>query len=594
MNPILDPMNEFARENGLPHADDEVGHYAAMPAPGYDDDRPKPPDVNGKPSITLPGGRVSITACAEKLYPILAASRELFLRGNTVVSLQLDSDGEMRLEPVKPHAARSLFEKSATFLVWRVGRGNELVLKPTVMPCDTAQALLDCHVAGDTLPPITGLSNCAVLTEVDGELVLCGKGYSRDTGLLIRRGDTPPEVPLEEAVAALKKLNADFDFQTAGDESRAMGSFIAPALKMGGLIHGYVPCDVAEADQSQSGKTYRQRMVAAVYDERLAIVPLKKGGVGGTDESLSEKLIAGRPFIQFDNFRGDMDSPTLEAFLTAEHSFPCRVPHQREINVDPRRFFVMLSSNGVESTRDFANRSCIIRIFKRRDVSFPDTLQRIREQQPFYLGCVFAIVREWHLRGKRRSADTRHDFREWCQILDYIVQHICGLAPLMDGHVQAQERVSNPTLTFVRKIAIAVEHGDRLGEPLTASQIFEIAVDEDIAVPGVKPHGQQDEGLGRKVIGSKLAKLFKDAGELELDGYTVTRSEEERSRDGGGTYTGKFYTFARPMTGSAQGAQGALDVQPQGKTYGFPDFTPSSAASAKTTQTPAGTPWEVK
>jgi hypothetical protein len=90
----------------------------------------------------------------------------------------------------------------------------------------------------------------------------------------------------------------------SGDRSRAIASFITPALKTGGLIQGKVPADVAEADQSQSGKTYRQKLVAAVYNESVSIVSQKIGGVGSVDESLSARLVEGRPFIQFDNFRG--------------------------------------------------------------------------------------------------------------------------------------------------------------------------------------------------------------------------------------------------------------------------------------------------
>ena len=509
------------------------------------------PGATGKPGIVLPGGSVTITETARKLFETIAEGGTLFMRGKSVVSLQRNITHEMVLGPVRPSAARSLFEPHANFWVWRAGRGGVPVLKRAVIPFETAQALLDCHVAAEALPPIAGLSYCAILTEVAGSLVPCGKGYSRETGLLIQRGETPPSVPLAEAVKALRELLADFEFQSPGDESRAFASLITPALKMGGLLRGYVPCDVAEADRSQSGKTYRQRIVAAIYGEKPSMVPLKKGGVGGTDESFFEKLVGGRPFVQFDNFRGVMDSPALEAFLTAEGSFPCRVPHHREIEVDPSRFFVMLSSNGVESTRDLANRSSIVRIFKRDGVQFPDTLPLVRERQGFYLGCVFAIVREWHRLGKTRTDDTRHDFREWCQTLDFIVQKIAGLAPLMDGHLQAQERVSNPSLTFLRKIAILVECGNRLDETLTTSQIFEIATDEGVPIPGLKEADQHDEEGGRKVIGSKLAALFKTGNVITLDGFTVTRSVEQRSRNGGGDYTAKLYVFTRTIPDTA-------------------------------------------
>src|SRR5262249_14412663 len=142
-------------------------------------------------------------------------------------------------------------------------------------------------------------------------------------------------------------------------------SFLAPALKLGGFLKGRVPADVAEADQSQSGKTYRQKLVAAAYNEQVSLVTHKEGGEGSVDESLSQQLVAGRPFIQFANCRGRLSSPHLEAFLTAEGSFPCRIPHKGELMVKPENFFICLTSNGVDTTRDFANRSSIIRIRKK-------------------------------------------------------------------------------------------------------------------------------------------------------------------------------------------------------------------------------------
>jgi len=88
-----------------------------------------------------------------------------------------------------------------------------------------------------------------------------------------------------------------------------------PALKLGGLIRGFVPADVAEADQSQSGKTFRQNLTGVVYNERSRVVARRVGGVGSVDESFSQALIAGRPFIQLDNFRGALDSQFIEAFI---------------------------------------------------------------------------------------------------------------------------------------------------------------------------------------------------------------------------------------------------------------------------------------
>lgn len=497
--------------------------------------------ASGTSFIILPSGTVTITDTAEELFRRIAPKRDLFMRGGVPTGLNVDQQGGLTLEPLRPSAARSRFEQYGRLVAWRVGEGNEPVLKPVTCPEDMARALLESDSARKHLPRIVGLINCPLIVG-DGEIV--GPGYHDGTQMLVTGGSIPPDVELAEAVDALLETVSEFDFQTPGDKSRALASLLTPALKLGEHLRGNVPADVAEADKSQSGKTYRQKVVAAFYNERVAMVSCKSGGVGSVDESLNAQLVAGHPFIQLDNFRGKFDSPHTEALLTAEKSFPARVPHCREVEIDPSRFFVSLTSNGVETTRDLANRSSIIRIKKREGFAFRiypegDLLDHVRARQPYYLGCVFAIVREWIRQGRQRTSETRHDFREWAQTLDWIVQKILRQTPLMDGHQTAQERVSNPALTFLRKLALAVIDQGRADESLIASELYEIADAASIDIPGLK---EPDEDKGKRVIGSLMARLFKESQTVEIDGFTVQRKEETKSRSEGGDYTAKTYT----------------------------------------------------
>ena len=214
--------------------------------------------------------------------------------------------------------------------------------------------------------------------------------------------------------------------------------------------------DIGEADASQSGKTYRQKVVAAVYRESPNVVVQRMGGVGGFDESIAQKLIDGRPFVLLDNFRGKLDSPYLEAVLTAPSSMPARVPHRGEVQVDPRSFVFQITSNGAETTRDLANRASIVRI-KKRPEDYPfkvysdgDLYAHVVANQPWYLGSIFAVIEEWAAKGRPRTNETRHDFREWVRVLDWIVRNIFNAAPLMDGHDEARQRVSDPRRVWLR------------------------------------------------------------------------------------------------------------------------------------------------
>ena len=533
------------------HTDNEVSlQYTEQP---LEYDRVQDNGVKGaqgaKPKVTLPSGSVSITQAATELYELIAPLHSMFIRGKAVVSLVSNMTGEQVLEPLTHSAARSAFEKYAALFAWRAGKDTKPVLKPMVMTADMAKAILACHVAVELLPKINGLVNCPVIVEKANRLQVCGKGYNADTGLLVLHGEKTPDVPFPEAARALEDLCKDFHFQSPSDWSRALAAFITPALKMGNLITGHVPIDIGEADGSQSGKTYRQKMVAAIYGEQVALVPLKRNGVGGSDESFFEKLVNGRLFIQFDNYRGRLDSPALEAFLTAQGSFPCRIPHCREIEVDPTRYFIMMTSNGVETTRDLANRASFVRIHKRPGAHYPDTLGDIKSQQPYYLGCVFSIIQEWHRQGKHRTKETRHDFRDWCQVLDWIVHHLLKHTPLMDGHQESQERVSNPNLTFIREMALEIERQNLLGQPLIATQIAELAATADITIPGLAKNESYNEDKAKKIVGIKLGAVFKNEEIIELDGFTITRNEEQRPRTtgDGGSYTSKTYTFSRSL-----------------------------------------------
>lgn len=505
------------------------------------------------PMVVLASRDVTITASANALFALIAPTKTAFARGGAVVTLKTRDDGLLYLDILNPSAARSFFEKFATLLAWRSSSGGTEVLKPVNCPQQMADALLQSHEALTRLPRVEGLINCPVLREVNGRLEVAGRGYDEITRMLITGGEQPPNVELAEAVAAILGLVREFDFQTEGDKARAVASLISPALKAGLFLKGRVPADVAEADQSQSGKTYRQKLIAALFNERISLVTSRQGGVGSIDESLNQALVGGRPFIQFDNFRGRFDSAHLEAFLTAERSFSCRVPYRGEVTVPPEHYFIFITSNGVDTTRDLANRSNIIRIRKKSPGfvfrKFPegDLLAHVRHQQAYYLGCVLAVIRAWHTEGKPVTIETRHDFREWVQMVDWICQHILGTVPVMDGHQQAQERVSNPGLVWLRNLVLAINENGDLNQALTATEINTLCNATDITIPGLRSGA--DEDVAKRAIGTIMKKLFREGDTLESDGFIVTREEKPISREDsseGGGFKSKTYTVTKP------------------------------------------------
>ncbi len=502
-----------------------------------------------KQPVTLPGNGIQNINTAQQVFKIIAPKHEIFYRGVEVCN---DNNGKIYLNILRPAAAITRFEKHCEFLAIKKGPKSEDMWARRPMRKETAESLLHSHEAQELLPNITGLINCPIIRVKDDKIAVVGKGYDQDTGLLITGGVRPPKVNLQEAVRSLKNLLAEFDFQSPGDRSRAFASIMTPALKMGGFIKGYIPIDVAEANESQSGKTYRLKMVATLYNEEVSFVARRDGGVGSLDESISECLVKGRPFILLDNLRGRLDSQFLEAFLTAGGSFLARIPHRGSIEIDPSRFFVSLTSNGVNTSQDLANRSSIVRInkksqdFKFKDYPEGDLLDHLKANQAYYLGCVFAVIRAWYEAGQPRTNETNHDFREWTQILDFIVQKILFEAPLIEGHRAAQERVSNPAQTFFREVCLAAERQSRLGEELSASNIFDICQEGGIEIRGLSEDKQDDDKAAARQIGKHAARVFNTTEQVEIDTWTVTRGKKRVPRpDHNGTMEITVYNITR-------------------------------------------------
>ena len=67
---------------------------------------------------------------------------------------------------------------------------------------------------------------------------------------------------LDEARELITGMLADFQFATAGDRSRALAAVITPSFVLGGLISGAHAIDLGEADLSQAGKGYRNKLTA--------------------------------------------------------------------------------------------------------------------------------------------------------------------------------------------------------------------------------------------------------------------------------------------------------------------------------------------
>ena len=487
------------------------------------------------PRVELPGGQRRISDTAAKLGRLLAATGEYFSRGNAVVRLDSREDTAPTLEVVKLAALPSEFEQVAQLGKSKTTKNGE---EPTVFPaiCSeaTAKGILYSRQFWKSLPPIHVISPCPVLIERDNDLVEV-MHYDRASGILAF-GDPVPEMNLDEAKRVLDEVLHEFVFATSGSRSRAMASLLTPALIFGGLLGGRAPVDLGEADKSQGGKGYRNKLTAAVYRQKVTTITQRKGGVGSIEETFNSALIQGKSFISFDNLRGKLDSPAIESFMTEDIYF-ARGPYSDNCEIDPRPVIVMMTSNRAEATVDQMNRSSCVELLKqppgflfKRYPEGGDLLDHVRANQPRFLGAVFAVIREWHDQGKPRSDKTGHDFRRWVRTLDWIVQKLLGEAPLMDGHHETQRRIANPALTWLRSVALSVKKAGCMGEWLRTDRVLDItSEDPEVEVPGATDDLDLDacavRASLRMQLGNRLSRCFQTSPTATFEDLTVARRE---------------------------------------------------------------------
>jgi hypothetical protein len=574
----------------------------------------------------VPTGEKGIIAPAEIIFSTIATDHEWFIQSDRVVEKaeSRDDKGGRRivLRELTPERAVSELErlgtkhgkKVAKYETKRDGNTSRGYWRAAMMPQNQMKVLLECEEARKHLPRITTVTSAPLLVE-DGKggVSVLGHGYHPQAGGVFVDCDTKiPEVPLRAAADALLSLHADFDFCTPADLSRAVGVCLSPALKT--FIDDDFPAHVSEAVESQSGKDYLQKVHLAIHGESAMGITKSKGGVGSLDESIFNALLTGRRFVCIGNLRGELDSQVMEDAIRG-HRFIQGRGYRMAGTVDTKPLIWQISTNGAQFTRDIANRSIVTRIRKRgsgyKFTEYPegDLLAHVKDNQAYYLGCVFAVLREWVAKGKPKTNDTRHDFRGWCQSLDWIVQNIFDLPPLLDGHKEQQDRTANPDLQWLRDVSNTILSLEREGEIFTAGGVAGICAEEGLRLPGTREGSEEKVEL---MIGRIMGRLFKnhakkiddEFSQIDVDGNMVTRqTREEYDSEARKNRLMHSYQFARATpaatpTGDTAAARAPVQHAPSKVTESIrtssvsvciPEISPQHAAqSHRESSPPAG------
>lgn len=517
---------------------------------------------NTLPQVCLPGNGVTLTDTAEAMATVYRnesnPEKRLYNRGGAACCIDKDRNGTLMLTALSAKRACSEFEQVAILGKQKKSKGGESIntFEPDVCSTDTASKVLIARSFLDNLPQINLETSVPVILQGKNNQCRIINSYDEASGIF-PTGIPVEDIPLADAVQLLQEAISDFNFQSKGDKSRAIAALLTPALVAGGVLDARAPVMMLEADKSQSGKGFFTKILGAIYNETPVTVTQRERGTGGLDENFDAALCSGRQLIVLDNLRGKMNSPQIEAFLTSDLHM-ARMPYAPQIAVEPKRYFIMATSNNFELTVDMANRSNIIRILKQREGfrfrSFAegDILAHIKANQPKYLGAIFAVIREWVSQGKPRQASARHDFRDWCRAMDWIIQNIFHCVPLMEGHQDAKMMTMHPEANWVKGLFKVANGLDELNKPLTAHQLAEYCELEDLELPGSQGFSLSDlDDKGKaqvcSQIGRRFSSLFRklgNEGEINLGSFVLQRKSQKMTYASGKTENAIVYLFS--------------------------------------------------
>jgi hypothetical protein len=524
--------------------------------------------------VILPSGDVDNRKCAEQLASRLNRGSNIYSHHGTVVEAKRGENGEMELSSLRPDGAATRFQQWVLFFHWRRPDDKPVLAPAPKPPLDTMRELLAGGVLASHLRKVELLSPCPILVPSDaGQLETLGPGYHAVHRVLVDM-DAPPahEMTVTEALTTLDELTAEYTFETPGDHARMVADYITPAPVAGDLLGAQAPISITEANESQSGKGYHQRIVRALYRSRTSHVTQRKGGVGSFDEDICAAAVHAKMFMSLDNHRGKLDSPLLESALTAEKdTVQVRLPHIGQVNTSFRRRVIQLTSNGLLTTPDLANRANLVRIRKRHGLTFRkypegDLEAHIIANQPRYLGAVFVLVKAWHAAGEPCNHVPGHDRRRWAGVIDWILRGplLGWFGGLMDGMAEAKERLSNPDQSWLRSVCVALER-ERLALAVEyrANELAAFCANHDITIPGARSEGGDGANGECAAIGRIMGRLFRKAnGDILLCqdfGFVVTRTQSEETGPDRHKITVKTYRFTSTRQSAPDKAEGGSE-----------------------------------
>lgn len=406
------------------------------------------------PKVRLPGNGHRIGQTAEDLGRALR-DQDLFERDGIV--LMVNRRG--RLAVMTSEKFHSWIEDFVA--PYKLGEHGE---EAASMSDKCAAGVLASEQFIRELRPIRRVANVRLpVLRKDGSLELLPEGYDMETQVLTRSEmELEDDMCLEKAREIFQQWMVDFPWpineaEAARCKSVALAAMFAPFLDLMLAPKEPRPAFIFSANSEGAGKTLLCRLaVCPVFGPMRITAPPEGSDSDELTKALNAAAISGEPYLVFDNWRGEIKSSSLEAFITANVWGGRVLGQSRNFEVE-KSCLIYVTANTARVNADMRRRCLQLSLhvqeakIEERKYSRAISEEDILSARPQLLGALYAFVKHWDERGRPPGTVNHSSFPRWSAQVGGIVELVMGVHPCTAPAVSADD-----TLADMEKLVGAV------------------------------------------------------------------------------------------------------------------------------------------
>jgi len=342
----------------------------------------------------------------------------------------------------------------------------------------------------------------------DGSVRLLSRGYDpTELAYVCGPDNYADEVrSVAEAKEVILDLFGEFQFDDTDDRnlSVAVAAMLTPYARLLLRPRDTLPFFAYTANDAGAGKTLCAKIAIAVNFGSAAEVPLGQDP-DEIKKVLATKTLEGAGYILFDNVRGAVDAPALEAYGTSGEVEDRLLRKNEMVRGIPAVIYI--TGNGVRLKGDLPSRVLWVELFMpdnrpedrvfKRDLAEDDLIA----MRPRVLAAMWRLVESWVAAGRPvYGCKSRH--KQWANVIGSILRHHEFTDPtappvLKSGHVDEADQLGQMLAAMTAETDYTT---DALIDLCQAAGVFEKELENW--------QGETTDDRTKRVVKSFMSRMF--------------------------------------------------------------------------------------